>query len=315
MRVYVDGRPGWRVLDARTVAGVWAEVEALTGATGYAPGTVGHGIRRYMTEAVPALMAEGRMAASTWRTEERRCERLLEAFGRMHPDAVQTRHLYAAGDAAPDGWRRIKRLSAIWRYLMRWGYTDSDPFRRIQWPRQRARDRYVTDEELAQACAVALEAAERRPSALMAWAALRLVELTGRRVTDVRTIRLDQISDDGIRFRESKTGKLVMIEMSPALAEAIRDIKARLHAGKAARPMTLLCNRDGQPVSEGSLNQAWQRLRPALTEAGIAPFQLRDLRGKYGSDHEDGAGALGHSSPAVFRKHYARKPRSVKPLR
>lgn len=133
---------------------------------------------------------------------------------------------------------------------------------------------------------------------------------------DVRQLKLTQIEKNvGIRFVESKTGKVTLVEWSDELGRAIDEIRKRLHTSATIRPIYLICNRDGQSCSEGSLNQAWQRIRPDLEAGGIPPFQPRDIRAKYGTDHPDGRRALRHSSEAVFEKHYNRKGAVVKPLK
>ena len=63
------------------------------------------------------------------------------------------------------------------------------------------------------------------------------------------------------------------------------------------------------------MNQAFQRLRPFWTAAGVPAFQARDLRAKYGTDHPDGQEALDHASPSTFKKHYQRQGKKVTPLR
>jgi integrase len=313
MRVYVDGKPGWQKLRAHTEAEAWIEQAAIVKP---AADTIAAGIKRYVEVKVPELLRMGDLSANTWRTEARRCKALAQVFGHMRPDSVTPQHLYKFADEARDGWRKLKRFSAVWRHFLRWGLATKDPFHRFDWPKQKARTRYVRDDEITLAREVALKAAETRPSALMVWAALLMIELTGRRVTDVRRITLPQITKDvGIRFVESKTKKLTTVEWSDALGQAIDEIKARLHTDTKIRPMYLICNRDGQECSEGSLNQAAQRLRQTFKDVGIAPFQLRDIRAKYGTDHEDGRKALRHSSEAVFEKHYNRKGAVVKPLK
>ena len=224
-------------------------------------------------------------------------------------------------------WRKLKRFSAIWRYLLKWDMATKDPFHRFDWPAQRSRTRYVRDDEITLARTAAEiyalgDAREdgkkprARRSALTIWAALLMIELTGRRVTDVRKLSMPQIVKGvGIRFVESKTGKVTTVEWSVEVGKAVDEIKTRLHTGLKFAPHWLIPNRDGDECSEGSLNQAFQRLRPEFKKAGLDPFQLRDIRAKYGTDHEDGRKALRHSSEAVFEKHYNRKGAVVKPLK
>jgi integrase len=319
VRVYLDGKPGWQPLKARTVEEANAE-HARMAAPG--AGTVGAGIQRYMETKVPELMRSGDLSASTWRTEKPRCEALIAVFGHMRPDSITTAHLYQFMDEASDGARKLKRLSAIWKFFIRWGLATQDPFfsakggGRFDWPKQKARTRYVTDDEMAMAAQVALEDGETRKASLRVWAALQMILLTGRRVTDVRKITLAQIEKGvGIRFRESKTDKLATPGWSQAMEDAVNDIKARLHADTKVLPFYLICNLAGHECGEGSLNQAMQRLRPKFKAAGLEPFQLRDIRAKYGTDHKDGAKALNHSNPATFRKHYDRLGKVIEPLK
>ncbi|MBX9604652.1 MAG: hypothetical protein K2Y51_00405 [Gammaproteobacteria bacterium] len=313
MRVYIDGKPKWQRLKAKTVGEAWVESQSILNP---GPGTVAAGIDRYMEKKVPEMLRDGDLSPATWRTEKPRCEKLKRVFGKMRPDDITPQHLYKYADDAKDGWRKLKRFSAMWRYFLRWGLATKDPFHRFDWPKQRARTRYVTDDELAKAQAVALSSAQAKRSALMVWAALTMIILTGRRVTDVRRLKLTQIEKGvGIRFVESKTRKVTTVKWSPALEAAIDEIKARLHTHTKIRPMFLICNRDGVECSEGSLNQAFQHLRPEFTKAGIAPFQLRDIRAKFGTDHPHGRRALRHSSEATFEKHYNRKGEEVDPLR
>ena len=323
-RYYEDGKPRWYAFEARTEEAFWREWEALNSAP---DATIGAGIRRYMEKVVPELLrshalppdTQGKkarkMSPATWRTEERRCEALKAVFGHMLPDEIRIPDLYKFLDEAGDGKKKLKRFSAIWRYFIRWGMTEKDPFLRFDWPADGARDRYVRDDEITEARKIALDVSGKRPGALRVWAWLRLIELTGRRVSDVRTIKLTQFTDEGIEFRESKTGKKTVVEWTAELENAVAEIKCRLHKGTKMLPMYLICDRNGQEVSEGAMDQAMQRLRPFFTEAGIEPFQPRDLRAKYGTDHPDGRTALRHSSGAVFDKHYDRKPVRVKPLK
>lgn len=314
MRIKVDGKPAWQPLEAKTVAEANAEVAGLRSPV---PGTVGAGIRRYIETKVPDLIRSGDMRETTWRTEKRRADKLLKVYGSMRPADITAVHLYALPERTKDGWRMLKRFSAIWKYFIQWGMAKHDPFVRFDWPKQKARTRYVTDAELALAKAVALEAGDNGwPSAYRVWAWLTMIEFVGRRVTDVRRLMLTQITENvGIRFVESKTGKVMTIKWSPALGAAIAEIKAKLHTGTEVAPMALICNRRGLALSEGALNQAFQRLRPLFKKAGLATFQPRDLRAKYATDHPRGREALDHASEQTFRKHYDRKGKTADPAR
>lgn len=313
MRVVVSGKPSWHTYKARTPEGCWEEYFTLLKPK---TGTVALGVKRYMEKTVPDRLRTGKMAQATWRTEKRRCEAVMQVFGHMRPDDITAVHLYEYADEVSDGWRHLKRLSAMWRWFIRWGMATHDPFIKFDWPTQNARTRYVTDPELELAITAAYADGQTRKASLRVWATLMMTYLTGRRITDVRKIKLSQIEKGvGIHFAESKTSKLALPGWSDAMDEAIEDIKAALHSGTKIASFYLICNTKGQLCSEGSLNQAMQRLRPKFTAAGLEPFQLRDIRAKYGTDHPDGAHALNHSNLATFLKHYKRKASVIAPLK
>ena len=144
VRVYEDGKPKWRKLNARTIAEVWAEVQTLDEPS---ENTVGAGIKRYVETKVPELIKDGRLSTSTWRTEKRRCEALSRVFGHMQPDAITAQQLYKFADLGKDGWRKLKRFSAIWRYLLRWGMGTKDPFHRFCSPWQMTNDNRMLPEK------------------------------------------------------------------------------------------------------------------------------------------------------------------------
>ena len=98
------------------------------------------------------------------------------------------------------------------------------------------------------------------------------------------------------------------------LKAVVRGIKKRHKPG-----FYLMTNRDGNLNSEGSLAQAFQRIRKDhLIPAGIPHFQLRDINAKYDTDIEesgrDGAKNV-NNSRAIFNANYMRKPKKIEGLK
>ena len=275
---------------------------------------------RYILRELPKL------APSTQRTELPRIRRLQRVFGHMRPRDVRKKHLYEYIEAAPriGGKKDVKRLGAMYLYWIRWELCETNPVDGLQFVSDRARERYVTDDELHRALSIALyRAFSGWHSASIVYAVLRLEELTGRRESDLLRLQLTDMTDDGLLFREGKTGKRALIPWTTELSAAAEEVKRINRPEKGRSTMTLICNADGGKVSEGSFNQAWQRLRPDLIAwietFGPDPFQPRDIRAKYATDSEamgrDASVELQHASRTTTRKHYVRKPAKVRSLR
>jgi integrase len=95
---------------------------------------------------------------------------------------------------------------------IRWGAGRSNVVRTLERLPKNTRRRYVTDAEFSACQALA------KPQLAIA---MDLARLTGQRLGDLLRLRREQITDDGIVVRQGKTGAGVLIEMTPALQEAI----------------------------------------------------------------------------------------------
>lgn len=168
------------------------------------------------------------------------------------------------------------------------------------------RTHYVQDTDFNLAIAVA---------PLIVALAAHLAYLTGRRRTDLLKLRRTQLTDDGIEFEESKTGKLTVVAWSDelhALVEMLKD-----EAGDSM----FLFPRRGSPsetMTGSAFDTAWQRVRARMKAEGGTPFQFKDIRAKHASDletDEDATVSLRHSGQSVTRRHYRRRPTKIHSLR
>lgn len=187
-----------------------------------------------------------------------------------------------------------------------------DPTKRLQVRnREEPRERYVTDTEMD-----ALVAAASPKLATIA----RFIELTGMRQSDALRIRMDDLDDEGIHYRQGKTGKRLVVLWSPELEAVVEDAKRLWRRfGREwlfeSKPRGKHAKRPVQAYTPSGLRALW---RTARTKAGLADVRLHDLRGKAGSDvatQEDAQRLLGHADGKVTGKHYRRKPERVKPVR
>jgi integrase len=225
-------------------------------------------------------------------------DRLKVIFAEFEPEQVQQRHVAAVKmslSATPNMANRILSfLRIVFSYALEWQMVDSNPCVGIRRHEEKRRDRYITDREF---------------QALMAHCSdnMRVVfemcYLSGQRIGDVLKIRLSDISDAGIEFRQEKTGAKLIVSMTPDIAGVIERAKA---LPKKVRGMTLFCGRSGRPVDYGSAKGAFARAREA---AGVADVTIHDLRAKSLTDADaEGKDAqkLGGHTDARMTARYLR---------
>ncbi|HYG58850.1 MAG TPA: tyrosine-type recombinase/integrase, partial [Symbiobacteriaceae bacterium] len=113
------------------------------------------------------------------------------------------------------------------------------------------------------------------------------------------------ISDDGIYFRQKKTGARLLVQWSPALRQTVESAKA-LHGN--VRALTLLHNRKGKAPDYRTTKQQWDA---ACEAAGVSDANLHDLRAMSGTAAEDQGldptKLLGHTSPNQTKRYLRAK--------
>jgi len=310
---YVNKSGKWmRLSDNKAIAlAKWAELEgempSSTGAATYTPGTVGALINRYMVEIAP------KKAPRTYQDNQQEAANLLKVFAQVVIASVRpmhiARYLDIRGAKAPvRANREISLLSHIFSYAMRWGMTDTNPCIGVAKHTEKGRDRYVTDDEF--------EAVKNLASPLIA-ALMEFAYLTALRKGDILTMRLDQITDEGIWVKQSKTGAKQLYVWTPGLLEAVTKVK-QLH--KVVRGLHLFCTRRGQPYTDAGIKAMWNRLQVKWAESGGNRFTFHDIRAKALTDAKrlgmDAQAMAGHATQAMT-EHYIkqREFKRVTPLR
>ena len=310
--VLPDGTRAWETFDTLE-AGARAIVSQTSDC-----GVMSKGIERYTRDELVKLSPE------TQRTEKPRLKRLDRVFGHMHPDDITQQDIYLYLDSRPTiaANRELARLSAVLKHMIRWGMATKNPCVGIMRTSEadRARTRYLTNEEYYLALAVALDRAfHGMPSASIWYGVSRLEYLTGRRGSDQLRLKRTDLRDDGIFYLEGKTGKATIIEWSDELRVAVADVK-RICARKESNVVAwLIPDMNGARCKLATFNKVWQQLRPYMAMADILPFEPRDVRAKFSTDFQlsggDASEALRHSDTRITRKHYIRVPVKVRPLK
>lgn len=221
--------------------------------------------------------------------------------------------------------RTVALASTMFKLAERWGLRSdgSNPAGNIVRYREAKRERYLSEQEIERLW-VTLHAPDANtmasPSAL---AALKLLILTGRRLSEVLTLEWSFIdwSNKALKLPDTKSGALVVAlgESALSVLSELRDSvnlarKRTLEAGKAWKEPRFVIGGHGASGRLVNLQKPWRRIRE---RAGIADVRIHDLRHTFASV---GAGLgmslhmlgrlLGHSQAATTSRyaHLAQSP-------
>lgn len=264
---------------------------------------------RYMKEELPKL------AATTQRGYLLHIGKLRAWCGHMHPDELEPKDVgrYLRPEGVSTGLitrnRAIATLSVVYGFAVGLWYTAKrNPCIAIKRNKRRSRSRYVTDVEYR----LAYEAMPLRVQI-----AMDLALLTGQRQGDLLSLQWSQVTPEGVHFQQGKTGKRLLVSMSPALEEALN--RARRLIPHLPREYVLRTAK-GRAFTSSGFQTIWQRRMTALCKRHptLERFTFHDLRAKSVSDAESLNEAFeraGHASMDMTRGVYDRGIRKVKPLR
>lgn len=258
-------------------------------------------IERYRAE------VSARQSPNTRRNRDWQLNNLAHSFGAMLPSAVTPQRIYRYHDerskkAKIAANREVSLLCSIFTKAIRWGYVSSNPARALEKNKEKARDRYVTDEEFA----VVLKKAPRQVQL-----AMRLAYLTGQRFGDLVSLRWSQVDDEGVHFVQAKTGKKLVVALSVELTKTLKECRD----GKVGSFQYVLADKKGQPWHLFTLGSAFRRtVLKCLQDGSLKErFTFHDLRAKAASD-TDGA-LLGHDDKRTLNRVYRRKETKVQPVK
>jgi integrase len=200
--------------------------------------------------------------------------------------------------------REIALFSHVWNKARAWGYTElTNPCIGIARHKERRRETYIEDDEFYAVLAVAAP-----PLA----DTMRLMYLTGQRLSDVLKMRETDIRDGVLTVKQGKTGATVRIQVSGSLATLIERIRAE-KAQSNVYSTAFITGEGHKTLGRNWLSKLWSDARAA---AGVSKdLQLRDLRAKAGTDVLDVNEAqklLGHKSRSTT-EIYRRSRETVAP--
>lgn len=257
---------------------------------------------RYEVEVLPTK------AVKTQKDQKAQLKTLRKVFGNMHPKQILPVHIAKYLDrrsAKSMANREIALLSHVFRKIIRWGEAVSNPCSDVERNKETPRTRYVTDAEFGAVYALA-------PPLLRVL--MDLAYLTGQRQADLLKIRVEDLRDDGIYFRQNKTGVQIVVVWSDDLRAVVAQAQALQTDAETIR--YVVAAKNGQLYKSETLRTAWQRLMAGCVEKGVIKerFTFHDLRAKARSDGDDKR-LLGHANPEAMARVYQRKPVLVRPVK
>jgi integrase len=199
--------------------------------------------------------------------------------------------------------RTLALLSKFFNWAEKHGLRPdgSNPCRHVEKYRENRRERFLSEAELAR-LGDALRAAEREKSATpWAIAAIRLLTLTGARLSEILTLQWEHVSEEHgcLMLPDSKTGRKAVRLSPPALA-LLHSIP-RLEGN----PYVICGEKPGR--HSVNLEKPWRRIRKA---ARLDDVRLHDLRHSFASVAASGGQSLvvigkmlGHSQPATTARY------------
>jgi integrase len=236
-------------------------------------------------------------------TAARKLKKKLQQFA---PDQVKPKHVAAikvALASTPNMANRcLSLLRQVFAYALEQQLVDSNPAVGIKRHLEAKRGRLIGMDEYAGVYAKA----GPRLQIIM-----DLLIRTGQRVGDVLRIRRADLTEEGIRFVQQKTGHTVqgvhnggvklVVPWTPELRAVVARAKT-LHGN--IRALTLLHNRRGKPPDYRTVKLQWDT---ACAAAGVADAHLHDLRAvALTAARRQGLNATrlaGHSSPAQTERY------------
>ena len=184
--------------------------------------------------------------------------------------------------------RTLAVLSKMFNLAELWGLRPdgSNPCLHVKRYKEEARERFLNQEEFARLGRVLDEIDEDGSETRSAVAAIRLLMLTGCRLSEIQTLRWEHVElDTGeLHLPETKTGSRI-VPLAPA---AVR-LLSRL-ARDPDNPWVIAGKKPGSHLTD--LQHPWRRIR---ARAGLDGVRIHDLRHSFASR----AVALGESLPMI----------------
>lgn len=258
------------------------------------------------------------------RDEPKMMKFLRAGLGHIDVTALRPHHCYAyqneRGVKPSDGSkpapvranRELSLLAVVMKHAIKLGIIHANPMLKFEKLKEHGRERLPTVGELA-----AVMASDG--PLLRAYIPVKV--LVGFRQGDMLALRLDQLREDGIHYREGKKGRRRVMEWSDELREAVARARA---VERKVSSMYLFATREGARYSPDGFRSIWHRAVQKAIRDGLLrePFTEHDIRAHTATEAERTENRkraqelLGHSKETTTEIYLRDKePVRVRPLR
>lgn len=200
-------------------------------------------------------------------------------------------------------------LSKFFAWCCRKGLRDTNPAREVTVATPPKRDVYITDEQYKAIRNQLLIGKDEKPTRTgpMVQCYMDLLYLFYQRGTDVRLLRWDQVTDQGILFKPTKTERSSGVKVLVPIGPDAKVVLERAKAIRKMRSMYVIHTEHGQPYTAHGIGSLFGR---ACERAGITGVTLKDIRAKAATDakrqgysDEQLKTALAHTDSATTREY------------
>jgi integrase len=245
------------------------------------------GMAELIEDALPYI-TKGRKP-STAKLYRLAAHKLQGIFAEFHPQQVTPAHVAQMRMGLSDTPSMANRCVAVLRLVFKWAVNqqraDSNPVIGAEREKEKPRTRRITEQEYR---AIRAQASERLQIAM------ELCYCTGQRIGDVLALRRENLTADGVYFRQAKTGTEVLVAWNPRLTAAVAAAKAA--HGRVAS-VYVVKGRGTAPQAYSPIYRDWRR---ACADAGVPGANIHDIRAMAGSDAKrqglDARALLGHTT-------------------
>ena len=278
-------------------------------------------VQSMLTAFTDAREKEGKRAARTIADYRDHAVQLCRIFGKMGPNDLTSAHIaqYLERRVSPNGVpapvranREISTLSSAYAWAMRQGLAERNPCYGV---RRNREDPEQYAPELWEVRAVQKHASPK-------WAAaIGLALLVGQRGVDMRKLKRNDATEDGIYFQQTKRGARILIEWDDELRAAWAALE---HAMRKSRTPSIymIPAKSGQPFSADGWKSSFSKIVGRALDAGDIPtrFGFHSIRAANATIEDEQGGKpqkrLGHRTEAQTADYIRRRrPTKVKALK
>lgn len=239
---------------------------------------------------------KGDLSPNTWAQYQGLKARIVYGLGDYAPHEITTSHvtqyLYQYRHTPNIANRMLSVIRVIFDAGCKTGACDFNPAHSVKRMTEKKRDRYLAHAEY---CAIRDHA--NAQTALI----MDMCYFTAQRIGDVLSLKHSQISPQGITFTQQKTGKRLLVGMTPDIEATIRDAKA---LRKVMCQWLFHPKGKSTPYQYAAIRDSFNRARDA---SGVAHATLHDIRAKSLTDAEaagmDAQKLAGHTSAAMTARY------------